>query len=185
MGPAVGLESVAARARVLRLVLIGAPNVGKSALFGRLTGIYAVVSNYPGTSVEVTRGRTAARGRQIEVIDTPGMYGMLSVTEEERVARRAAVAGGRQTIIHVVDARHLERSLPLTLQLVSLGQPVVVACNLLDELLDVDRDRHEAERAQGFPVQLAHLGADAQAATIGGRADRPHPVRDVTESVVP
>ena len=116
-----------------RLVLVGAPNVGKSALFGRLTGIYAVVSNYPGTSVEVTRGRVAAGERHLEVIDTPGMYGMLSVTEEERVARRVAIGGEPQTIIHVVDASHLERSLPLTLQLLSLGGPVVLACNLLDE----------------------------------------------------
>ncbi len=116
-----------------RLVLVGAPNVGKSALFGRLTGIYAVVSNYPGTSVEITRGRFASGGRDVEVIDTPGMYGLLSVSEEERVARRTAVADERQTIVHVVEAAHLERSLPLTLQLLSLGRPVVVACNLLDE----------------------------------------------------
>ncbi|HVO35343.1 MAG TPA: FeoB small GTPase domain-containing protein, partial [Gemmatimonadales bacterium] len=122
-----------------RLVLVGAPNVGKSALFGRLTGIYAVVSNYPGTSVEVTRGRVTVGERQIEVMDTPGMYGMLSVTEEERVARRVAIGGDRQTVIHVVDAAHLERSLPLTLQLLSLGRPLVVACNLLDEARAVRR----------------------------------------------
>jgi ferrous iron transport protein B len=120
-------------------VLVGAPNVGKSALFGRLTGIYTVVSNYPGTSVEVTRGRLAGEDRQVEVIDTPGMYGLLSVTEEERVARRAAAAGERQTIVHVADACHLERSLPLTLQLLSLGKPMVVACNLLDEAREAGR----------------------------------------------
>jgi len=137
-----------------RLVLVGAPNVGKSALFGRLTGIYAVVSNYPGTSVEVTRGRIAAGERQIEVIDTPGMYGLLSVTEEERVARRVAVGGGRQTIIHVVDAGHLERSLPLTLQLLSLGQPLVVACNLLDEARAAGRcpDLAQLSGRLGVPV---------------------------------
>ena len=122
-------------AGLTRLVLVGAPNVGKSALFGRLTGIYAVVSNYPGTSVEITRGRFAsgAGNRDVEVLDTPGMYTFLSVSEEERVARRAAVAEQAQTIVHVVEAAHLERSLPLTLQLLSLGHPVVVACNLLDE----------------------------------------------------
>jgi len=118
---------------VMRLVLVGAPNVGKSALFGRLTGIYAVVSNYPGTSVEITRGRFTSGGHDVEVLDTPGMYGFLAVSEEERVARRAILAGGRRTIVHVVEAAHLERSLPLTLQLISLGAPVVVACNLLDE----------------------------------------------------
>jgi ferrous iron transport protein B len=115
-----------------RLVLVGAPNVGKSALFGRLTGIYAVVSNYPGTSVEVSRGTLSMGERRVEVVDTPGMYSLLPVTEEERVARASLLDGGH-TVIHVVDASHLERSLPLTLQLLSLGHPVVVACNLLDE----------------------------------------------------
>jgi ferrous iron transport protein B len=134
-----------------RLVLVGAPNVGKSALFGRLTGIYAVVSNYPGTSVEVTRGKVAVGGRQVEVMDTPGMYGMLSVTEEERVARRVAAGGDRQTIIHVVDAGHLERSLPLTLQLLSLGSPLVVACNLLDEA-------RAARRAPDVALLAGRLG---------------------------
>jgi len=120
-------------ASLARLVLVGAPNVGKSALFGRLTGIYAVVSNYPGTSVEIMRGRFASGGRDVDVIDTPGMYALLSISEEERVARRAAVNDEPQTIVHVVEAAHLERSLPMTLQLLSLGRPVVVACNLLDE----------------------------------------------------
>jgi ferrous iron transport protein B len=126
------LADGATAAGTVRLVLVGAPNVGKSALFGRLTGIYAVVSNYPGTSVEVTSGTLTAGDRRVEVVDTPGMYSMLPVTEEERVAR-ASLLGGTHTVIHVVDASHLERSLPLTLQLLSLGHPVVVACNVLDE----------------------------------------------------
>jgi len=134
-----------------RLVLIGAPNVGKSALFGRLTGIYAVVSNYPGTSVEITRGRFTSGGREVEVMDTPGMYTLLSISEEERVARRAAVADEQQTIIHVVEAAHLERSLPLTLQLLSLARPVVLACNLLDEA----RREH---RAPDLAVLAERLG---------------------------
>jgi ferrous iron transport protein B len=138
-------------AGLTRLLLVGAPNVGKSALFGRLTGIYAVVSNYPGTSVEITRGRFASGGRDVEVMDTPGMYTFLSVSEEERVARRAAVAEQRQTIVHVVEASHLERSLPLTLQLLSLGHPVVVACNLLDE---AKRER----RAPQLAVLAERLG---------------------------
>jgi ferrous iron transport protein B len=113
-------------------LLVGAPNVGKSALFGRLTGAYATVSNYPGTSVEIARGTARLNGRAAAVQDAPGMYGLLAVTEEERVARRAALEA-TGTIIHVVDASHLERSLPLTMQLLSLGRPVVLACNLMDE----------------------------------------------------
>ena len=141
-------EPVAGQAK---LVLVGAPNVGKSALFGRLTGIYAVVSNYPGTSVEITRGRLVSGGRDVDVMDTPGMYTLLPVSEEERVARRAALASDGQTIIHVIEATHLERSLPVTLQLLALGRPVVVACNLLDEA----RREH---RAPDLTVLSARLG---------------------------
>jgi ferrous iron transport protein B len=113
--------------------LVGAPNVGKSALFGRLTGAYSAVSNYPGTSVEVAAGTCERAGRTVAVLDTPGMYGLLAVTDEERVARRAVVEGADRTVVQVVDASHLDRALPLTLQLIALGHPMVVACNLMDE----------------------------------------------------
>jgi len=149
-------EACETNAGLVRLVLVGAPNVGKSALFGRLTGIYAVVSNYPGTSVEITRGRFSAGGRDVEVLDTPGMYGFLAVSEEERVARRAVLAAGKRTIVHVVEAAHLERSLPLTLQLLSLGAPVVVACNLLDEA-----------RREGRAPDLALLSARLGVSVVG------------------
>jgi ferrous iron transport protein B len=112
-------------------LLVGAPNVGKSALFGRLTGAYATVSNYPGTSVEVGTGGVIGHPG-VRVTDMPGLYSLLAVTEDERVAR-AAVQHGAGTVIHVVDASHLERSLPLTLQLLALGRPLVLACNLMDE----------------------------------------------------
>ena len=114
-------------------LLAGAPNVGKSALFGRLTGLYATVSNYPGTSVEVTTGTRGAGAAAVEVSDTPGLYALLAVTEEERVARQAIFAARGAAVIHVVDASHLDRALPLTLQLLALGTPLVLACNHLDE----------------------------------------------------
>ena len=116
-----------------RWLLAGAPNVGKSALFGRLTGLYVTVSNYPGTSVEVTTGTRDPGGAAVHVADTPGMYALLAVTEEERVARHAILAAGGAAVIHVVDASHLDRALPLTLQLLSLGTPLVLACNHFDE----------------------------------------------------
>lgn len=153
--------------RVARLLLVGAPNVGKSALFGRLTGIYAVVSNYPGTSVEITRGRFMSGGRDVEIVDTPGMYGMLSVTEEESVARRAAQADVEQTLVHVVDATHLERALPLTLQLIGLGRPLVLACNLMDEAARNGRSPDLALLSErlGVPVvgTVATTGAGVEA----------------------
>ena len=75
------------------ILLVGNPNVGKSALFNWLTGRYVTVSNYPGTTVEVSRGQCRAIGRGTEVIDTPGMYSLLPITEEERVARAMLLEG--------------------------------------------------------------------------------------------
>lgn len=124
------------------IALVGSPNVGKSVLFQRLTGRYTIVSNYPGTSVEVTRGTAALAGGQITVLDTPGLYSLLPSTDDERVARRILLAGP-DAVIHVVDAKNLARALPLTLQLAELGRPLVVALNMMDELrergLEVDR----------------------------------------------
>jgi ferrous iron transport protein B len=118
---------------VLRVALVGAPNVGKSTLFNRLTGAYVTVSNYPGTSVTVDRGHGRFGGRPVEVLDTPGMYSLLPTTEEERVARRLVLAGGADVLVQVADAKDLDRALPLTLQLLETGRPLVLAANMMDE----------------------------------------------------
>jgi ferrous iron transport protein B len=126
-------EEPSSPGRIHRIALVGAPNVGKSALFNRLTGGYVTVSNYPGTSVELTRGTRDLDGETIEVVDTPGMYSLLSTTEEERIARRLALEVGIDVIVHVIDAKNVGRMLPLTLQLLELGRPLVVALNMMDE----------------------------------------------------
>ncbi|MGD0485201.1 MAG: FeoB small GTPase domain-containing protein, partial [Gemmatimonadales bacterium] len=164
-------------AAVVRWLLVGAPNVGKSALFGRLTGAYTTVSNYPGTSVEVTLGVHALGDQSVDVVDTPGMYGLLAVSEEERVARRAILEGGAQTLIQVADASHLDRALPLTLQLLALGQPLVLVCNLMDEarLRGVAPDLALLSERLGVPVvgtvattgeSVASLAAAAEHASV-------------------
>jgi ferrous iron transport protein B len=117
----------------LRVALVGAPNVGKSTLFNRLTGAYVTVSNYPGTSVEIDRGHARFGEHAVEVVDTPGMYSLLPTTEEERVARRLVLSGEVDVLVQVVDAKDLERALPLTMQLLETGRPVVVAANMMDE----------------------------------------------------
>ena len=98
------------------VTIVGTPNVGKSVLFNTLTGIYATVSNYPGTTVEITRGK--GRFAQVEagVMDTPGMYGLLPITEEERVARSILLHEKPDVVVHVLDAKNIERMLPMTLQ---------------------------------------------------------------------
>jgi ferrous iron transport protein B len=114
-------------ARERKLVLVGNPNVGKSVFFNALTGLYVDVSNYPGTTIDVSRGKSAG----FVVLDTPGVYGVGSFNDEERVARDIVV--GADVILNVVSAATLERDLFLTVQLVDMGIPLVVALNQMDE----------------------------------------------------
>jgi ferrous iron transport protein B len=116
-----------------KVVLVGNPNVGKSVLFNALTGAYVTVSNYPGTSVEVARGTTVISGERFEIVDTPGMYSLLPITEEERVARKILLDDSPAIVIHVIDARNLERMLAMTIQLLEAGLPVILVVNIIDE----------------------------------------------------
>ena len=110
-----------------QIVLVGNPNVGKSAIFNALTGLSADVSNYPGTTIDVSRGRIGKN----EVIDTPGIYGVSSFNDEERIARKIIVDA--DLIINVVSALSLDRDLFLTLQLAAMGKPMLVVINQWDE----------------------------------------------------
>ncbi len=140
-------------------VIVGSPNVGKSVLFNRLTGAYVTVSNYPGTTVEVTRGKARLGGVEIGVMDTPGMYNLLPITEEERVARAILLNERPAVVIHVVDAKNLERMLPMTLQLVEAGLPLVLAVNLMDEAgrLGIEIDIPQLQSLLGIPVRATAL----------------------------
>lgn len=137
-----------AREGVDTLVLAGNPNVGKSVVFNAFTGTYVDVSNFPGTTVELTRGRFG----DIDVVDTPGVYGVSSFNDEERVARDIILTG--DVVVNVVDAVHLERDLFLTLQLIDMGKPMIVSLNMADEArrrgVGVDRDL--LEDLLGVPV---------------------------------
>lgn len=148
--PGGGATAGAPAALADAVVLVGNPNVGKSAVFNALTGAYVDVSNFPGTTVELTTGRM--RGDGPEVIDTPGIYGVGSYNEEETVARDVVLSARR--VVNVVDAVHLERDLFLTLQLIDMGLPMVVSLNMADEArregVEVDRDL--LEDLLGVPV---------------------------------
>jgi ferrous iron transport protein B len=136
------------------VALVGSPNVGKSALFNRLTGRYVTVSNYPGTSVEIARGTGSADGRHLEILDTPGMYSLTSTTEEQQVVRRFLLDGGADVLVQVLDAKNLARMLPLTLQLLELGRPLVVAVNMVDEAarLGIRVDTRGLSQRLGVPL---------------------------------
>ncbi len=118
---------------VKRVALVGNPNVGKSVLFNALTGAYVTVSNYPGTSVEVSRGNAIIQGESWQVIDTPGMYSIHTITEEERVAREILLNETPDVVLHVLDARNLERMLAMTIQLIEADLPVILVVNIMDE----------------------------------------------------
>lgn len=137
-----------------QIALVGTPNVGKSALFNLLTGARATVSNYPGTTVEVTRGRLSSGSTVVGVVDTPGMYSLLPITEEERVTRRLLLDERPDLVLHVVDAKNLERMLNLTLQLIEAGLPVILVVNMIDEAkrLGIKIDYHKLENILGIPV---------------------------------
>lgn len=111
-----------------KLVLVGNPNVGKSVFFNQLTGLYVDVSNFPGTTVDISTGKY----KDFVVMDTPGVYGVSSFNEEETVARDVIL--GADLILNVVDSVHLERDLFLTKQLIDMGKPIIVALNMTDEL---------------------------------------------------
>ncbi|MBQ1249000.1 MAG: 50S ribosome-binding GTPase, partial [Selenomonadales bacterium] len=130
------------------IVLAGDPNVGKSVFFTALSGVYREVSNYAGTTVDVR----CARLGQDTLVDIPGVYGVGSASEEERVARDVVLSA--DIVINIVDAVHLSRDLFLTIQLIEMGIPLIVVLNMMDE---ADRrgiiiDRETLSHRLGVPV---------------------------------
>jgi ferrous iron transport protein B len=137
---------------VTRILLMGNPNVGKSVLFSRLTGVQAIVSNYPGTTISYTRGNMKLAEELAEVIDVPGTYTLEPTSEAEEIALRLLDSG--DIVINVVNAINLERNLYLTLQLLERGVPMVVALNLWDDTKHrgIDIDLEKLEERLGVPV---------------------------------
>ncbi|MBM7624710.1 ferrous iron transport protein B [Sporohalobacter salinus] len=131
-----------------KVVLVGNPNVGKSIFFNDFTGTYVDVSNYPGTTLDISSGKCKDK----VVLDTPGVYGVSSFNDEERVARDVILSA--DIVVNVVDAVHLERDLFLTQQIIDMDIPVVIALNMMDEAqqngLDIDVSKLSEEL--GVPV---------------------------------
>ena len=127
----------------MKILLMGNPNVGKSVIFSRLTGVKVIISNYPGTTVSYTRGFMKLGEETVEVIDVPGTYTLEPTCEAEEVTLQMLHTG--DIVINVVDATNLERNLYLTLQLLERDIPVVVALNIWDDTkhrgIHVDLDK--------------------------------------------
>lgn len=121
----------------MTIAFIGNPSVGKSVFFSRLTGVGVEVSNYPGTTVALKRGIVKAKGKTIEVVDLPGIYSLGTTNEDEKVTKRFLIEERPDIIVNVVDASRLERNLYLTLQLLELDIPMVIALNQVDLAADL------------------------------------------------
>jgi len=142
------------QAAPFRVAIVGNPNVGKSSIFNRMASRYVTVSNYPGTTVTVTRACRRLGDLECEFIDTPGAYSLLPVTEEERVARRVLLEERPDLVLHLVDAKNLKRMLPMTLQLIEAGLPLILVLNMADEAErgNITINREELEKRLGVPV---------------------------------
>lgn len=136
------------------LILVGNPNVGKSVIFGLLTRQYAVVSNYPGTTVEVTEGSVRHEGVPWRIIDAPGINSLVPYSLDEQVTRDILLTHPEALVLQVLDAKNLKRGLVITSQLAELGRKTVIALNMSDEAgeLGFRTDAKALAQRLGLPV---------------------------------
>ncbi len=135
-----------------KISLMGCPNVGKSVVFSRLTGVNVISSNYPGTTVDFTKGTTRIGSAKFELVDVPGTYSLEPTSKAEEVAQ--TMLEDADIVINVVDATHLERNLYLTLEILARKKPTVVALNLWDETkhIGIDIDLDKLEKLLDVPI---------------------------------
>ncbi len=138
--------------QIEKILLVGNPNVGKSTIFSRLTGVKVIISNYPGTTVEFSQGQMKLGDKKVMIIDVPGTYTLEPTCEAEEVAVRMLKEG--DVVINIVDATNLERNLYLTLELLEKNIPVIVALNIWDDTKHrgIHIDVKKLEEQLGVPV---------------------------------
>ena len=138
------------------VLLIGSPNVGKSLTFNKLTGMTAMVSNYPGTTVDIDEGNFTYDNKTVHITDPPGLYDLNTITEEERVAKLLVLDEQFDLMVHVVDAKNIEKSIDLTLQLIDAGKEVILVLNMMDELEKIGAtvDAESLSHELGIPIVL-------------------------------
>lgn len=127
--------------------LVGNPNVGKSAIFGLLTGRYVTVSNYPGTTVEIIKGETTIQKDRFLIVDTPGVNTLIPMSEDEKVTRDILLEEKGEKVIQVIDTKNIKRGLFLTLQLIEMGIPLILDLNMKDEASNRGIEVNEKELA--------------------------------------
>ena len=136
------------------IILVGNPNVGKSVIFGALTGRYTTVSNYPGTTVEITQGTFNLNGHARPVFDTPGIQSLLPLSEDERVTQDILLDHSPTTVVQVVDMKNLRRGLLIALELAEAGLSFILNLNMADEaeVRGIQVDKEQLSATLGVPV---------------------------------
>lgn len=155
-----------------KIILVGNPNVGKSVVFNYLTGKYVVVSNYPGTTVEVAQGTTKWLGKSITVLDTPGVNSLLPTSEDEVVTRNILLNERDPLVVQVGDAKNLRRSLLISSQLAEMGLPFLLVLNMEDEA-----------RARGIKINHQALSSLTGIKTISAIATQRKNLEKITEKL--
>lgn len=140
----------------MNVVMIGNPNVGKSAVINRLSGSDYIISNYPGTSIDIMSAEFKLGSRTVRLYDTPGIYSLFSDSEESRVVRSFLEETTLELLINVVDATNLERNLVLSYELKELGYPVLILINQIDRArkMGYKINAQDLTKAMGLPVLL-------------------------------
>jgi len=142
------------RPEVPTVIFIGQPNSGKSTLFNSIAGPKAETSNFPGTSIKHTHSRVSIEGRLVDVVDLPGTYSLCTTDPAEQIVLTHLFSEKPDLVVNVVDASTLSRGLELTLELIELGYPMIIALNMIDvaERRGIELDPGKAERLLGVPV---------------------------------
>lgn len=158
-----------------KICLVGNPNVGKSAIFGLLTGSYVMVSNYPGTTVEVTSGDTTIDGKKYAIIDTPGINSLIPFSEDEKVTRDILLEEEMESVVQVIDSKNIKRGLFITLQLVEMGLPLLIDLNMSDEAKDRGIDINASALGEILGVKVVSTIAVQKKGISSLKKHSPHP----------
>ena len=155
-----------------KVILVGNPNVGKSVIFNYLTGRYVTVSNYPGTTVEVTTGTMVAHHKKIHVLDTPGVNSLIPMSEDEKVTRDILLSEPGARLVQVMDAKNLRRGLLISLQLLEMDLSFLAVLNMWDEA-----------RSRGVEIQTEALSKRLGVPVIKTEATRRKGVDKIKENL--
>jgi ferrous iron transport protein B len=155
-----------------KVILIGNPNVGKSVIFNYLTGKYVTVSNYPGTTVEVSTGTLSAHGKKLQVLDTPGVNSLIPMSEDEKVTRDILLKEPKSYLIQVIDTKNIRRGLLISLQLLEMGLPFLILLNMWDEA-----------RSRGIEIKIQALSEILGAPVLKTVATRQKGLEKIKENL--